>query len=70
MKTMILVVIIGFIHGLVIIPVLYSVISHIRLPGRTGVLDISAATSPKVVTMAEDLIVTLAIDAELKISIR
>lgn len=67
---MILVVIIGFIHGLVIIPVLYSILSRIHLPGRKGVLDINAATSPKVVTISENLTVTLAIDAELKISVR
>ncbi|VDK67156.1 unnamed protein product [Litomosoides sigmodontis] len=53
MKTMILVVIIGFIHGLVIIPVLYTVISHIRLPRRTGLLHINAATSPKVVRRSD-----------------
>uniref|UniRef100_A0A0R3RUD5 SSD domain-containing protein n=1 Tax=Elaeophora elaphi TaxID=1147741 RepID=A0A0R3RUD5_9BILA len=68
-KTMALVVTIGFIHGLVIIPVLYSIISRIRLPGRKAVFDINAA-SPKVIAISEDLTVTLAIDAELKISVR
>lgn len=65
-----LVVTIGFIHGLVIIPVLYSIVSRIQLPGRKRVFDINATTSPKAIALSEDLTVTLAIDAELKISVK
>ncbi|CAG9534874.1 unnamed protein product [Cercopithifilaria johnstoni] len=70
MKTMILVVVIGFIHGLVIIPVLYSIISRIRLPERKGVFDVSTATSSKVVTISKDTTLSFIIDPKLKISVR
>ncbi|MCP9263740.1 Patched family protein [Dirofilaria immitis] len=69
-KTMVLVVTIGFIHGVVIIPVLYSILSRIQLPGRKALFKINTVTSPKTVTSPENLSVTLAIDAELKISIQ
>nr|CRZ25000.1 BMA-PTR-3 [Brugia malayi] len=65
-KTMSLVIIIGFIHGLVIIPVLYCIISRIRYPRRKVVFDITATTCPKAV--AEDKTAKLTIDTELKIS--
>ncbi|EJD76467.1 patched family protein [Loa loa] len=68
-KTMALVVIIGFIHGLVVIPVLYSVISRIRYPRRKAIFDITATTCPKAMAISEDITVTLAVDAELKISV-
>uniref|UniRef100_A0A1I8F0D1 SSD domain-containing protein n=1 Tax=Wuchereria bancrofti TaxID=6293 RepID=A0A1I8F0D1_WUCBA len=67
-KTMSLVIIIGFIHGLVVIPVLYCIISRIRYPRRKVVFDITATTCPKAVAVSEHKTVKLTTDTELKIS--
>lgn len=66
---MTLVVMIGLVHGLLVIPVFFNILSGCQLLGRRKVFEITGTTTPKVIAIPEDVIVSVGTDTKLKISI-